>query len=60
MTKSTLFLKSMEELVAIAKDTSVPRLLRLEALHILQSRENYLYQRHLYVGKVSKQYIPDL
>jgi hypothetical protein len=60
MNKPSLFLKSMEELSAIAKDTSVPKLLRQEALIVLQKREEWLYQGHLRIGKVSKQYVPDL
>jgi uncharacterized protein (UPF0147 family) len=60
MNKSTLFLKSMEELSAIARDTSVPKMLRREALQVLHSREQWLYERHLRSGKVSKVYVPDL
>jgi hypothetical protein len=58
----TLFLKSMQELSNIAKDTSVSRLLRLEALQVLHKREAWLYSRHLYLdkGQVSKYQVPDL
>jgi hypothetical protein len=55
-----LYLKSMKELSDIANDTSVPKLLRREALLALHSREQWLYQRHLRNGQVSKQYVPDL
>ena len=60
MNRSTLFLKSMQELSDIAKDKSVPTLLRREALQMLHSREQWLYKHHLFTGEVSKYQVPDL
>ena len=49
-----LELLSMQELHAVAKDTSVPKLLRHQALELLNRRER-TYYRHCYTyssGKV--------
>jgi hypothetical protein len=50
----------MQELSDIAKDKSVPTLLRREALQMLHSREQWLYKHHLFTGEVSKYQVPDL
>jgi hypothetical protein len=60
MNRETLFLMSMEELSKLAKNPDAPKMLRREALQVLHSREQWLYERHLRSGKVSKVYVPDL
>lgn len=55
-----LNLLSMEELTRIAKNEGEDRVLRLMALQTLDRREKAYFQRHLLIGRVSKNHVPGL
>lgn len=59
MNKQLKFL-SMEDLSRLARNEGEDLALRREALHMLHSRESWLYQRHLRTGTVSKYYVPNV
>jgi hypothetical protein len=60
MTSQDLYKLSMEELSRLARNEGEDRVLRLIALQTLDRREKQYYQRHLTVGRVSKNYVHDL